>query len=51
MDLPIFNDSSSKIDTPIPGPGGGDGGNNSSAWLDVAPRLKEGVGGGDEIGG
>lgn len=51
MDLPIFNDSSSNTDTPPLGPVGGDGGNNSSTWLDVSPSPKEGVGDGDEIGG
>lgn len=50
-ELPIFNDSSSKIDTPAPGPAGGDGGNNSSAWLDVPPSPKEGVGDGDKTWG
>ena len=51
MDLPIFNDSSSKMDTPTPGAVRGDGGNNSSTWLEVPPGPKEGVGDGDEIGG
>jgi len=51
VNLPIFNASSSRIDTPTPGPVGGDGGNNSSTWLEVPPSPKEGVGNGDEIGG
>lgn len=51
MDLPILNDSSSKTDRPSPSPTGGDGGNSSSAWLDVSPSPKERVGNGDEIGG
>jgi hypothetical protein len=49
MDSPIFNDSSSKIDTPFPGPTGGDRGKNSSTSLEVPPSPKEGVGG-DETG-